>query len=165
MRSPDTKTHLRASLFDRLRDDEPHLEFEAAQTQHQQLKELRASVRRDLEKLLNTRFRVCSADEKYPNLQESLLNFGLPDLATINIIDIDKKRAFTAQLERILRQFEPRFKSVKVSHLDNRESTDRTLRFRIDATLYADPVPEVVVFDSILEPASRSVNVEESQHA
>ncbi|VAW63954.1 Uncharacterized protein ImpF, partial [hydrothermal vent metagenome] len=37
-------------------------------------------------------------------------------------------------------------------------------RFRIDATLYADPSPEVVVFDSTLEPVTRNVNVEETSH-
>ena len=38
------------------------------------------------------------------------------------------------------------------------------MRFRINAIIYADPSPETVVFDSILEPISRSVNVEESLH-
>ncbi len=164
MPSADKQKHLRASILDRLIDDEPHIQVEAEKTKHQRLRELRSSVRRDLENLLNTRYRVISPSEKYTELQSSLLNYGLPDLATVNIIDIDKKHAFTQNLEKVLKTFEPRFKSVKVTHQDNADSTDRTLRFRIDATLYADPVPEVVVFDSILEPTSRSVNVKESQH-
>lgn len=94
----------------------------------------------------------------------SLLNYGLPDLATVNIADIEKKRNFTRHLEKILRDYEPRFKTVKVNHIDNKDNTDRTLRFRIDATLYADPAPEIVVFDSVLDPVSRTVNVEESKH-
>ncbi len=36
---------------------------------------------------------------------------------------------------------------------------DRTLRFRIDALMYADPAPEPIVFDSVLDPASRQVAV------
>jgi len=89
----------------------------------------------------------------------------LPDLAAINIADIEKKRSFTRLVEKILTDFEPRFKTVKVQHITNANTSDRTLRFRIDATLYADPAPEVIIFDSVLDPVSRTVNVEESKHA
>lgn len=160
----DKKKNLRPSILDRLIDDEPHIEVEAEKQRHQQIKELRNSVRRDLENLLNTRYRMVEPPAAYSQLEHSLLNYGLPDLATVNIIDGDKKKEFTRNLEKILREYEPRFKTVKVTYLDNKETVDRTLRFRVNATLYADPAPEVVVFDSILEPVSRTVNVEESLH-
>ena len=164
MSRADKKKSLRPSILDRLIDDEPHVEIEAEKERTQQLKELRQSVRRDLENLLNTRYRMVQPSSDYSELEISLLNYGLPDLATVNITDTDKKKEFTRNLERILKEYEPRFKSVKVTHLDNHEQVDRTLRFRVNATLYADPAPEIVVFDSILEPVSRSVNVEESSH-
>lgn len=160
----DKKKNLRPSILDRLIDNEPHLLVETERSKFQQLKELRASVRRDLESLLNTRYRLLEPDTEFEQLERSLLNYGLPDLATINIIDSDKKKAFTDKLTSLLKENEPRFKSVRVSYQENTKKTDRTLRFRIDATLYADPSPEVVVFDSILEPVSRTVNVKESQH-
>lgn len=160
----DKKKNLRPSIIDRLIDDEPHLEVEAEKQRHQQIRELRNSVRRDLENLLNTRYRLVEPPLIYPQLENSLLNYGLPDLATVNIIDVDKKKEFTRSLEKILRDYEPRFKSVKVTYLDNKDSIDRAVRFRVNATLYADPAPEVVVFDSVLEPISRTVNVEESSN-
>ena len=43
--------------------------------------------------------------------------------------------------------------------LNNIENDDRTVRFRIDAILHADPAPEVIIFDSVLEPVSRTVKV------
>jgi type VI secretion system protein ImpF len=158
----DKKKNLRASILDRLIDNEPHLKVEAEKSKHQQLKNLRSSVRRDLENLLNTRFRIVEPSGEFHELEKSLLNYGLPDLATVNITDTEKKKDFTRSLEQILRNFEPRFKSVNVRYLDNQDITDHTLRFRIDATLYADPAPEAVVFDSTLEPVSRTVNVEEA---
>jgi len=103
------------------------------------------------------------ADE-YTELKKSLLNYGLPDLATVNISDKIKQKEFINHLESILIGFEPRFKTVKVNFMENADSLDRSLRFRIDATLYADPSPEVVVFDSVLEPVTRTVNVEETSH-
>lgn len=160
----DRKKNLRPSILDRLVDHEPHLQTEGERTKFQQLKELRASVRRDLEALLNTRYRMLEPASEFEQLEHSLLNYGLPDLATVNIIDVQKKKAFTEQLATLIKDNEPRFKSVRVSYQENQKRTDRTLRFRIDATLYADPSPEVVIFDSILEPVSRTVNVKESQH-
>lgn len=160
----DKKKELRPSILDRLLDDEPHIQVEADKNRHQHLRELRNSVKRDLENLLNTRYRMVEPPEEFSQLELSLLNYGLPDLATVNVADIEKKRNFTRHLEKILRDYEPRFKTVKVNHIDNKDNTDRTLRFRIDATLYADPAPEIVVFDSVLDPVSRTVNVEESKH-
>ncbi len=161
----DQKKEFRASILDRLLDDDPQTQNDIDKSRHQQLRELRDSVRRDLQNLLNTRHRMVSPPEEYSQLEISLLNYGLPDLAAINIADLEKKKSFTRLLEKILSDFEPRFKTVKVQHITNTNTTDRTLKFRIDATLYADPAPEIVVFDSVLDPVSRIVNVEESKHA
>ena len=152
---------LRPSILDRLLDDEPHNQVEADTGREQKVAQLRNSVRRDLETLLNTRYRVVEPPEEYEQLELSLLNYGLPDLATVNTLNLKKKKEFIRDLEKLLKDFEPRFKSVKVNFKKNSAKSDRTLRFSIDATLYADPFPEVVIFDSVLEPVTRTVNVEE----
>ncbi len=69
------------------------------------------------------------------------------------------RRAFARLLQTVIREHEPRFKSVKVQLLDNAEPLDRTLRFRIDALLYAEPAPEPVAFDSTLKPISGNFEV------
>ena len=160
----DKKKKLRPSILDRLIDNDPKNNIEIDPDQHQKLKDLRDSVRRDLENLLNTRFRMVEPDSEFTQIQSSLLNYGLPDLATVNISDQEKRKEFIQHLETILIEYEPRFKSVKVRYMANSDTLDRSLRFRIDATLYADPSPEMVVFDSILEPVTRNVNVEETSH-
>lgn len=165
MARPDKKKNLRPSVLDRLIDDDPTNRVENDSGQHQKLKELRNSVRRDLESLFNTRVRHIEPVDKYSQIKQSILNYGLPDLATVNLSNIEKRREFVRQLERLILEYEPRFKSVNVIYLENPDSSERMVRFRIDATLYADPSPEVVVFDSVLEPVSRSVSVEESGHA
>mgnify|MGYP002713044004 CR=1 FL=1 len=160
----DKKKKLRPSILDRLLDDAPHEAADTDTGQHQKLRQLRNSVRRDLENLMNTRFRIIEPGEEFSEIDASMLNYGLPDLATVNIADLEKRKAFTQQLEKIIKTFEPRFKDVRVNYLDNSDQKDRTLRFRIDATLYADPSPEVVIFDSVLEPVSRTVSIEEAGH-
>jgi type VI secretion system protein ImpF len=160
----DKQKKLRPSVLDRLIDDEPHNQTENDPGQHQLLKQLRDSVRRDLENLLNTRYRIISPSEEHKELEKSLLNYGLPDLATVNILDPRKRDQFTQNLEKTLLDFEPRFKSVKVSYLENSDKIDRTLHFRIDAEIYAEPLPEVVVFDSVLESVTRIVSIKEIAH-
>lgn len=159
------KKDLRPSIMDRLIDNDPRNQIEIDSGQHQKLKDLRQSVRRDLENLFNTRIRLIEPDEKFNQLKLSILNYGLPDLATVNLYNIERRREFVQQMERLLLEFEPRFKSVNVVYIENTNASERMLRFRIDGTLYADPSPEVVVFDSVLEPVSRNVSVEESGHA
>ena len=130
----DKQKKLLPSVLDRLLDNEPYNKTEVSQDRYTLLKGLRSSVRRDLENLLNTRYRIVEPPEEFSQLERSLLNYGLPDLATVNTIDVQAKREFTGNLENILRQYEPRFKSVVVSCLDNVDKHDRTLRFRIEAT-------------------------------
>ena len=160
----DKKKKLRPSILDRLIDNEPHNQTENDPGQHQLLKQLRDSVRRDLENLLNTRYYILSTRELGPELDKSLLNYGLPDLATVNILDTRKREEFTRRLEKTLIEFEPRFKSVRVSYQENKDNVDRTLHFRIDAEIFAEPLPEVVVFDSVLESVTRTVSIRESSH-
>lgn len=158
----DNKKKLRSSILDRLLDDDPGNNIDTAIGKHQKIKQLRNSVRRDLENLMNSRLRVIEPGEEYRELDKSLLNYGLPDLATINITDLEKRKEFTVKMEKILREFEPRFKNVNISYIENKDKIDRTLHFRIDATLYADPSPEVVIFDSVLEPVTRSISIEDT---
>lgn len=160
----DKSKKLRPSILDRLLDNEPGSAMDRDPDQHHKLKQLRDSVRRDLENMLNTRFRMVEPSKEYPELKKSLLNYGLPDLATINIFDKIRRQEFIDHLETLLTEFEPRFKSVKISFMENKNTADKTLRFKIDAVLYADPSPEVVVFDSTLEPVTRTVNVEDTNY-
>jgi type VI secretion system protein ImpF len=160
----DKRLEIRPSILDRLIDDDPTSSLDQDKSRAQNLRALRNSVKRDLENLMNTRFRMQTPPEQLTQLEKSLLNYGLPDLATVNIADVEKKRLFIKSLEATLITYEPRFKTIKVIHIENKETGDRTLRFRIDATLYADPTPEVIIFDSILDPVFRTVKVEESHH-
>jgi type VI secretion system protein ImpF len=155
---------LRASILDRLFDDEPSISIDTEKTRQRKLKDLRFSVRRDLESLLNSRCRVVSISEDLAEVNTSVLEYGLPDLATINMLDIIRKNEFIRRIETIIRTFEPRFKTAKVSHIENTDKSDRIIRFRIDAIMWADPEPEIIVFDSVLEPVLRTVTVEESRH-
>ena len=156
----DTGQVLVGSLLDRLIDHDPSSRHDPSRGTGQSLRELKHSVRRDLENLLNTRGRFMPLDEGLGELPASLANYGIPDFAALPMGGREDRDRFRLLIERAIRRFEPRFKSVSVQLLDREEPLDRTLRFRIDALLHAEPLPEPVVFDSYLEPTTRQFQVQ-----
>lgn len=140
------------SLIDRLIDTEPDKSVETPKARVQVLRELKQSVRRDLENLLNTRRRCVGWPLQLNELDQSLVNYGIPDFTGLHLGTSRLRDDFCRAIEQTIRRFEPRFKTVRVELLSNAEPEDQTLRFRIDALLYADPAPEPVIFDSALEP-------------
>jgi type VI secretion system protein ImpF len=148
------------SLLDRLLDDDPGVTAEPARNRSQLLRELKLSVRRDIESLLNARRRNVSIPPALPELANSLLTYGIPDFSGAGPATDAQRTAFCRLLETIVRQGEPRLLRVSVELAAAPDDTDRTLRFRIDALLRADPSPEPVVFDSTLEPATHQFAVQ-----
>lgn len=152
---------LRASILDRLINERPDLEKETEKQRYQLIDDIKAGVRNDLEQLLNTRFRAISAPQHCHELEKSLINYGLPDLNTFNFVSGSSRQQFCLIVEEHIKNFEPRFKSVKVSIPDDPALMGDSLNFRIEAVMYADPAPEEIVFNSSLEPITNVVHVGE----
>lgn len=151
-----------SSVLDRLIDERPDQTREPAKSRNQVLSELRQSVRRDLESLLNTRMRCTEWPGELDELERSLINYGIPDVSAASLQSEQGRRDYLKHIERTIRQFEPRFKSVRVVPLENADYLDRTLRFRIDALMYASPAPETIVFDTALAPDTGSFSVKDA---
>jgi type VI secretion system protein ImpF len=156
---PDLGDPLLPSLLDRLIDEDPTAKREDPQSQFQRLRQLKQSVRRDLENLLNTRWRAVGWPKDLSELESSVVNYGIPDFTGANLGSAGSRDDFVRVIQETIRRFEPRLKRVKVELVDNSEREDRTMRFRIDAILQCDQEPEPVVFDSSLEPASGNFQV------
>lgn len=132
---------------------------ETPKSRTQVLRELKLSVRRDLENLLNTRRCWLPLPADLEELSVSLVNYGIPDLTGADLGGAANREQFRQTLEDVIRRFEPRFKTVRVEMVESSEPTDRVLRFRIDALLHAEPAPEPVIFDSALQPTTGTVEV------
>ncbi len=139
------------SVLDRLLDDDPTSQREPPKRRSQVLSELKRSVQRDLENLLNTRWRCVSWPPDLSQLETSLVNYGIPDFTGIQFASPADQDEFREIIEAVIKQFEPRFKSVKVEFAKESDSVSRELHFRIDAMLYAEPAPEPVVFETRVE--------------
>ena len=147
------------SLIDRLTDLDPTVSREPPPSRHQVLRDMKASVRRDLENLLNTRQRCLSPPEHLKELEKSLVNYGIPDLTASNMGSAQDREKLCGLLQKIIARHEPRFKTVRVKLQDSDQELDRTLRFRIDALLLVDPAPEPIVFDSVLKTTTGTFEV------
>lgn len=159
MAKVETTDPLLPSLLDRLIDEDPGARVDPPRSAIQQLRQLKQSVRRDLEHLLNTRWRAGGWGPELTELETSIVNYGIPDFTGANLGSQGSREDFVRIIQETIRRCEPRLKRVKVELLDPDEREDRTMRFRIDAMLLADPDPEQVVFDSALEPASGTFSV------
>jgi len=152
------------SVFDRLLDDDPASMEDRRKPRGRALEELRDAMRRDLEALLNTQPCSTTWSSALSELNSSILNYGVVTVTSTDLsIDANRER-FRGAVETAIRRFEPRFLRVHVTLLEDTERIDRTLRFRIEALVQAKPMPEPLVFDSMIDPSTQGVTVSSPRH-
>jgi type VI secretion system protein ImpF len=154
------------SLMDRLFDDDPGVSRDVIPARQQDaarqvLRQVKESLHRDLEALLNTRVRNLTWGKHLKQLNGSLLDYGLPDFTHVSLASSDERDDFCRQIEAIIRTHEPRLMSVQVVSLSDEAPIDRTFRFRILARLKMDPAPQPVQFDSVMRAATGNFRIEE----
>jgi type VI secretion system protein ImpF len=137
------KERLQPSLLDRLTDNEPLKTTESNKQRVYTLSAYRASVIRDLQWLFNT-CNFIDCDELCEDIVcQSVVNYGLPDLAGLSISNL-KANKLENMIKQVIINYEPRIlaKSIKVRLLNTeRKVGNSLLGFDIQADLYAIPVP------------------------
>ena len=157
MARAETSDVLRPSILDRLIDDSGASSFQGVT-----VRELKASVARDVEWLLNTTH-SCPYDlSRYPEAQASMITYGLPDLSSFSWGDSASGDRIAALIEERIKRFEPRIqeRSVRCAVQRADDVADFRLRVRIEAILHVEPILEPVVFDSGLDLAGGSFRIE-----
>ena len=146
-------------LLERLIDDAPDRERDPPMSAAEALQALRQSVRRELEALLNARRCWRSPPAELTGLAGSPVGFGIPDFAAGVFNNQAERNRLRQEVEATIRLFEPRFLSVRVHLIDEDQRLDAALRLRIEAVLHADPAPEQVTFDTIIDTVNDNVRV------
>lgn len=155
---------LQPSLIDRLIDREPENRKEAQESRNQSLKELKDSVRRDLEWLLNSRRCPWEPPASAKELWRSVYCYGLPDITGISIASGDDRLRLARMVETVISTYEPRLLNVSVS-LKPVHSEINVLRFQIEALLRTEPAPSRIFFDTTLELSRGQYEVEGESRA
>jgi type VI secretion system protein ImpF len=125
----------------------------------QTLEQVKASVRRDLEDLLNTRQRVVSPPPGLDRLAMSVVNYGVPDPLGFDLSSKARIERFRDGIETAIKCFEKRFRRVNVTLASGGETSDRILRFWIEAFVHVEHVPERLLFALDVEPMTREMRV------
>jgi type VI secretion system protein ImpF len=141
------------SVLDRLIDREPNLASDPSITRAQSIRQLKASLRRDMEWLLNTRR---NAEEPEPDtmteVARSLYSYGLPDFTRFSSGSSRDRNQLILELESTVAMFEPRLRDIRVTLLDDTDTkVTRAVHFQIEGMLQMDPAPEQVSFDTVLQ--------------
>src|SRR5664279_5710798 len=150
MARQDADINVTPSLIDRLIDLDPANSSDPSSTRSQSVRQLKLTLRRDLEWLLNTRRIPEEAPEAYVNVSHSLYHYGLPDVTSLSLNSPRDKGRLLRTIETALADFEPRLTGVRVRTVDG-GSAPRVLRFQIEGLLEMDPAPEQIFFDTTLQ--------------
>lgn len=160
MARTDNEIRITPSVLDRLLDFEPNLSSEAPKSRSKSLRDLKTSVRRDLEWLLNSRQNVWEIPDNLEEINNSIAVYGLPDFTGASAKSSAEQKRLVKQIETAIKIFEPRFLDLKVT-LEPSNTLERLLRFRIDARLDVKPIPEPISFDTVFQFGSSEFSVVE----
>ncbi|MCB1886440.1 MAG: type VI secretion system baseplate subunit TssE [Rhodocyclaceae bacterium] len=154
---------LQPALLDRLTDLEPDKKQEPRERRVLTKSQLRAAVLRDLTWLLNSVQLSASEDlDAYPEVERSVINYGLPSLSGETAASIEIGEVEQAIRGAILR-YEPRLlpESLKIEIVEDGSVLDwhNIISIRISAQLWAQPVPLEMLLRTEFDLESGHVNL------
>ena len=165
MAAVDLRNRLQPSLLDRLTDDQPDQRVEADDHRVMSKAQLRGAVLRDLGALFNAIQPLGAQAEAWPQVAESVLQFGLPPLSGRLASSLD-----VTVLEGLIRQaivrFEPRIlpETLQVRALEAGSvlDTHNVIEFEIRGELWSHPVPLEVLLRTQLDLEAGQVKVRDA---
>ena len=146
-------------LLDRLFDADPENPVDAPASAAESQAQLRRSVHRDVEALLNARRPWRSVPDSHGPLRLSPLGYGLPDFAAGAFNDRRQRELLRKEVEDTIRRFEPRLADVQVQLVGEANMLRTTLQLRIQALLRVRPAPEPILFDTIIDTTTADVTL------
>jgi type VI secretion system protein ImpF len=142
----------RPGLLERLLGHHPGGRF----LSQEQLKE---SVARDLEVLLNTRTALSQQMlQAYPECAKSILNFGLADFASLSHSSSEDRLRICSSVRQAVERHEPRLDKVRVSLAERAGAVNR-IDIVIAGVLRGHGPTEAVSFSAALQPSSLSYSI------
>ena len=160
MADPKPIAGARALLFDRLVDVSPDGEGHEDHLRILNAKQLKASVRREVGRLLNTR---CSIPLHGLGEEErSVVNYGIPDFSSLSPHNADDRALIASVVGQTIAAFEPRLRHVRVD-VGPASGAESALWLIIGAELVIGLFAEPVSFPVILNNKSGTAEMHDSQ--
>jgi type VI secretion system protein ImpF len=123
-------------------------------------RQLKTSVRRELERLLNTR---CSIPlHRLAEEERSVVNYGIPDFSSLSRDNADDRALIGSIVGQTITAFEPRLRQVSVEVLPVSQ-TESSLQLNINAELRVGAFSEPVSFPVTLNSKSGTAKTDDSE--
>lgn len=155
---------LQPSLLDRLTDNDPGAKAESREQRVISNRQLRQSVLRDLSWLLNTTaFEAMEDLSATPYVAHSVINYGIPALSGTHFSSVDAAKLMQ-KIKQAIVDFEPRIlaRSINVEIiLADTEMSHKSLSFKIEGDLWAQPLPVHLYIRSDLDLETGEVTVKD----
>ena len=137
--------------------------LEPAEQRVVSMRKLRESVLRDLSWLLSTTSYDTGASlSAWPEVERSVINFGLPSVAGLGSGSVDPAEA-ARRLQTAIENFESRLTRVRVTPEFDVMSMDmNALKFRVEAELWGQPTPQHLLLRTQIDVESADVTVTEA---
>lgn len=155
---------LQPALLDRLTDDDPTSTTESVDMRIINRSRMREAVLRDLAWLFNTTFMsVEGGYDAYPQVRNSVLNFGLPALSGQTATSVDPT-ALEQKVKQAILDHEPRIlaDTLRVEALVSEVQLDHhnQISFRINGQLWAQPVPLELLLQTNIDLETGQVDIQ-----
>jgi type VI secretion system protein ImpF len=159
MADPKPIAGARALLFDRL-VDVPDWDERERPLRVLNSEQLKASVRRELERLLNTR---CSIPlHQLGEEERSVVNYGIPDFSSLSPHNADDHALIASIVGQTITAFEPRLRQVRVE-VGPAFTAESALCLNIGAELVVGMFAEPVSFPVTLNSKSGTAEMHDSK--
>ena len=153
---------LQPSLLDRLTDDEPSQKKERREDRVIDMRQLREIIQRDLAWLLNTADNTDKIDaDRFPNVLQSVLNFGIRDVAG-DYSTAERAEIIRAAIRDAICTFEPRIHpgSVDVALRVGQKDRQCVVSYDIRADMWAQPMPMELYLRSQVDVTTGELELE-----
>jgi len=159
------KSKYRPTLLERLADPTPIESHEMQPLRLMTVEELKESVAKDLESLLNCRCAPASdVLDSFPEALQSIYTYGMHDFVGCSLANPGDRNHICRSLERTIAIHERRLKEVRISLSFDNDTVNR-LKFTINALLVVHPSAESVYFDALLQPSTLQYSVSKTRYA
>lgn len=159
MREPQPIAGARVPLFDRL-DLSPEIDDEQRPFRILTREQLKASLRRELGRLLNTR---CSLTlDQVGGEERSVVNYGVPDFSSLSAQNADDQVLIGRIVGQTVTAFEPRLRNVSVD-VRPAPNDEAALYLFIDAMLVVGQFNEPVYFPVVLNNKNGAAEIHDSE--
>ena len=159
MRQPKPVPGARALLFDRLVDLHPDEDEGERPLRILDREQLKMSVRRELERLLNTR---CSLPlHGLDEAERSVINYGIPDFSSLSAHNADDHALIASIIGKTISAFEPRLRQVRVE-VHPVENNEGALWLSIEGVMAIDLFNEPVSFPVLLNSKNGAAEIHDS---